>query len=160
MSKEIAGLVVKNIELQERIEALEAERERLWCTACGTVTRDRVCDCNREHNEMSREPHFVNYADAMQEAAHEQAQRIEALEAALRQRDEETKRFENGVNWQMEADRANRLYAAATVRIEALEAALREIRDQYLSPNQSSAIAKAALECISYIPVEPGVNVV
>lgn len=50
--------------------------ERLWCTACGTVTRDQTCDCNRWDNEMSREPHFVNYADAMQEAAHEQAQEL------------------------------------------------------------------------------------
>ncbi len=33
-----------------------------------------------------------------------------------------------------------------TARIEQLEAALREIKDQYLSPNQSSAIAKAALQ--------------
>jgi hypothetical protein len=57
--------------------------ERLWCTACGTVTRDSICDCNRWHNEMSREPHFVNYADAMQEAAHERAQQIEALVEAL-----------------------------------------------------------------------------
>ena len=30
-------------------------------------------------------------------------------------------------------------------RIEALEAALREIKDQYLTPDQSSAIARAAL---------------
>ena len=64
-------------EAADRIEALEAERERLWCTACGTVTRDKICDCNRWHNEMSREPHFVNYAD-------ERASGIEALEAALR----------------------------------------------------------------------------
>ncbi len=31
-------------------------------------------------------------------------------------------------------------------RIEKLEAALRDIKDQYLSPDQSSAIAKAALK--------------
>lgn len=39
--------------------------ERLWCTACGAVTRDRICDCNDypEGHEMRREPHFVNYAD-------------------------------------------------------------------------------------------------
>jgi hypothetical protein len=73
----------------EAIHAIDALKrvvimpERLWCKACGTVTRDQTCDCNRWHNEMSREPNFVNYADAMQETAHEQAQRIEALEAAL-----------------------------------------------------------------------------
>jgi uncharacterized coiled-coil protein SlyX len=33
----------------------------------------------------------------------------------------------------------------AWVRIEALEGCLREIKDQYLTPDQSSAIAKAAL---------------
>ena len=33
----------------------------------------------------------------------------------------------------------------AADRIEALEAALREIKDQYLTPDQSSAIARAAL---------------
>jgi len=38
--------------------------ERLWCSACGTVTRDMRCDCNRwpDGHEMKREPHFVNYA--------------------------------------------------------------------------------------------------
>jgi LmbE family N-acetylglucosaminyl deacetylase len=57
--------------------------ERLWCTACGTVTRDQTCDCNRWQNEMSREPQFVNYADAMQETAHEQSQQIDALVKAM-----------------------------------------------------------------------------
>lgn len=59
--------------------------ERMWCTACGTVTSDQFCDCNRYGvgHEMYREPNFVNYADAMQEAAHEQAQRVAVLERAL-----------------------------------------------------------------------------
>jgi hypothetical protein len=57
--------------------------ERLWCTACGTVTRDNRCDCNKWQNEMSREPQFVNYADAMQEAAHEQAQEVERLRKGI-----------------------------------------------------------------------------
>lgn len=59
--------------------------ERMWCQACGSVTRDLVCDCNRygAGHEMHREPNFVNYADAMQEAAHEQAQRVCVLEKAL-----------------------------------------------------------------------------
>ena len=58
------------------------------------------------------------------QAAHIQTLEVrnEQLEAALRQRDEETKRFESGVNWPMEAHRAN-------ARIEALEAALREIAE-------------------------------
>jgi chromosome segregation ATPase len=33
----------------------------------------------------------------------------------------------------------------ASARIKALEAALREIKDQYLTPDQSSAIARAVL---------------
>jgi len=53
--------------------------ERLWCTACGTVTRDHICDCNRWSTDMQRQPHFVNYADEMQKTAHEQAQEIERL---------------------------------------------------------------------------------
>ena len=59
--------------------------ERLWCSACGTVTRDMLCDCNRwpDGHEMKREPHFVNYADVMQETAREQAQQIDALMKAL-----------------------------------------------------------------------------
>ena len=60
--------------------------ERLWCTACGTVTRDQVCDCNRwfdKGHEMYRDPQFVNYADAMQETAHEQAQEIDKLREQL-----------------------------------------------------------------------------
>jgi hypothetical protein len=68
---------------------------------------------------------------AIVEDWHRQATRIEALEAALRQRDEETKRFENGVNWPMEAHRANRLYATAVDRIEALETALQQSVDDW-----------------------------
>jgi len=41
--------------------------ERLWCTACGTVTRDMICDCNRwpDGHEMKREPHFITYEGEM-----------------------------------------------------------------------------------------------
>ncbi|SRR6266700_4032792 len=41
--------------------------ERLWCTACGTVTRDMICDCNRwpDGHEMKREPHFITYEGKM-----------------------------------------------------------------------------------------------
>lgn len=51
---------------QERDE-LKADRERLWCTACGTVTRDQICDCNRWPHmaEAGHKPNFVNYTDAM-----------------------------------------------------------------------------------------------
>lgn len=61
--------------------------ERMWCTACGTVTPNGVCDCNRcgIGHEMHREPHFVNYADAMQEAAREQAQEAERLRSGIQQ---------------------------------------------------------------------------
>ncbi len=44
-----------------------------------------------------------------------------------------------------EAGMYQSLYEVARARIEALEAALREIKDQYLTPDQSSAIARAAL---------------
>src|ERR1700761_6938336 len=46
--------------------------ERLWCKACGTVTRRKVCDCNEYGvgHEMYREPNFVNYADSLAEDAH------------------------------------------------------------------------------------------
>ena|SRR5258707_10056577 len=59
--------------------------ERLWCLACGTVTRDMLCDCNRwpAGHEMMGKPNFVNYADEMQKTAHEQAQQIETLVNAL-----------------------------------------------------------------------------
>lgn len=35
----------------------------MWCSACGTVTSDGICDCNRwpVGHEMRREPHFVPY---------------------------------------------------------------------------------------------------
>ena len=42
-------------------------------------------------------------------------------------------------------DDFTKLMEEAADRIEALEAALREIKDQYLTPDQSSAIARAAL---------------
>ena len=59
--------------------------ERLWCMACGTVTRDMRCDCNQwpDGHEMMGTPNFVNYADEMQKTAHEQAQEIERLRTAL-----------------------------------------------------------------------------
>lgn len=39
--------------------------ERLWCTACGTVTRNKICDCNcyGVGHEMYREPNFVKYTE-------------------------------------------------------------------------------------------------
>ena len=72
--------------------------------------------------------------------------RIEALEAALRKRDEETKRFENGVNWQMEADRANRLHATAAARIEALEFEVEHERYNVEKTAQEAAKRIKALE--------------
>lgn len=66
VDRELAPLR-RAFESQEPPMSTEADivPERLWCTACGTVTRDRVCDCNDypEGHEMRREPHFVNYAD-------------------------------------------------------------------------------------------------
>lgn len=59
--------------------------ERLWCLACGTVTRDQRCDCNRygADHEMYRKPNFVNFADEMRKTAVEQAAQIDALVSAL-----------------------------------------------------------------------------
>lgn len=61
---------------------MSGQTERLWCTACGTVTRDMNCDCN-QYGQSPRVPNFVNYADAMQETAHEQSQQIDALVQAM-----------------------------------------------------------------------------
>jgi hypothetical protein len=58
--------------------------ERFWCTACGTVTRDMVCDCNR-YGRTDCKPNFVNYADAMQEEAFKLAAQVNTLRAALSQ---------------------------------------------------------------------------
>jgi hypothetical protein len=59
--------------------------ERMWCQNCGTVTSDGMCHCNEvgSVNETCA-PNFVNYADAMQEAAHEQAQKVGKLTLALK----------------------------------------------------------------------------
>ncbi len=57
--------------------------ERLWCTACGTVTRDLICDCNIWQNDASREPQFVNYADAMQKEARELIQEVHRLRQGI-----------------------------------------------------------------------------
>lgn len=47
--------------------------------------------------------------------------------------------------WQEIASQGIAIERALRIRIEVLEAALREIKDCLLSPDQSSAIAKAAL---------------
>lgn len=69
------------IRVKAEIERLRANQERMWCKACGTVTRDRQCDCTKFSDQDTQS--LVNYADAMQEAAHEEAQENERLRAAL-----------------------------------------------------------------------------
>lgn len=54
--------------------------ERLWCKACGTVTSDGVCDCNRWGGDYC-EPNFVNYADELQKIVTDQWQEIRRLRA-------------------------------------------------------------------------------
>lgn len=49
-------------EAVERAQKAEAERERLWCKACGTVSRDDTCDCTRMGTGTRR---AENYADAL-----------------------------------------------------------------------------------------------
>ena len=56
-----------------------ARKFAMWCTACGTVTRDGVCDCNRYGQD--RKPSFVNYADQNHKDLLEECDRAEALEA-------------------------------------------------------------------------------
>lgn len=43
--------------------AQEAQRERMWCLSCGTVSRDGSCDCKFTPDA---EPNWVNYADQLQ----------------------------------------------------------------------------------------------
>lgn len=65
--------------LSVRVKELEGNQERVWCTACGTVTRDKECDCTI-HELSCGEPNFVNYADAMRKeasAAHASATRLQ-----------------------------------------------------------------------------------
>lgn len=64
---QLDSLLKERDALQARVKELEANQERLWCTACGTVTRDQICDCNRwpHMTEAGHKPNFVNYADAM-----------------------------------------------------------------------------------------------
>jgi uncharacterized coiled-coil protein SlyX len=97
-------------------------------------------------DRMRKEIVQDNFVGLLDEAA----DRIEALEAALMAewaaRDDriealEAQIAEDTIRLKEDTD----VMVEATARIEALEAALREIKDQYLEPNQSSAIAKAAL---------------
>jgi hypothetical protein len=50
------------------------------------------------------------------------------------------------IDWQMEADRANRLYAASERRVIQLEAALREIGTLWGAGTYAKQIARAALD--------------
>jgi hypothetical protein len=43
-------------------DAAQQPTERMWCLACGTVTRTGICDCNR-YGQTECKPNFVNYAD-------------------------------------------------------------------------------------------------
>ena len=51
----------------------------------------------------------------------------------------------NELFWKLVAEDRGRIARDNADRVQVLEAALREIKDQLLSPDQSSAIAKAAL---------------
>jgi DNA repair exonuclease SbcCD ATPase subunit len=80
---------------------------------------------------MSREPNFVNYADAMQETAHEQAQRIEVLE------------------FEVEHERYNveKTAQEAAKRIKVLEAALKEAGEMWVrKDNRIEQLETALLE--------------
>lgn len=68
--------------LQTEIERLLANQERMWCKACGMVTRDRQCDCTKCSDQDTQS--LVNYADAMQKSAHEEAQENERLLGAIK----------------------------------------------------------------------------
>jgi hypothetical protein len=75
--------------------------ERLWCRTCGTVTRDRTCDCTEYHKVgSSLIPDFVNYADAMQEAAHAEAQKVAQLKAQVTELEKEIERLQVELRWE------------------------------------------------------------
>lgn len=59
--------------------------ERLVCLACGTVTRDQRCDCNRygAGHAMYREPRFVNFADQLLENLREEREAVDRALARL-----------------------------------------------------------------------------
>ena len=100
------------LEAANEIERLTAERERMWCKACGTVTRDGTCDCTKFPEYADRQQ-LVNYADAMAEDARELAvecDRLRAFEKSIAERNvelaDENKRlrqtmelFANPLNW-------------------------------------------------------------
>jgi hypothetical protein len=103
---------------------------------------------DQEAIPVEMRPAFEKMCNRLALAAEQYAApRIEALEAALitewAARDNRIEALE------AEVARLNsiieKMLNAEAARIEALEAALREIKDQYLTPQQSSAIAKAAL---------------
>lgn len=66
-------------EAADEIERLRATQERMWCTACGTVTLENLCDCNRWGGETAREPSFINYADAIEAKLERAAKALEKI---------------------------------------------------------------------------------
>ena len=46
---------------------LRANQERMWCKSCGTVTRERQCDCTT-FPENAHLQKLVNYADELLQA--------------------------------------------------------------------------------------------
>lgn len=72
---EIERLLNANSELDRKLEEAEDarnialkqltnERERMWCSTCGTVTRSGECDCTRMDTGTQN---FVNYADSLKD---------------------------------------------------------------------------------------------
>src|SRR5580765_812863 len=71
------------LEAQGEVERLRAERERMWCSACGTVTRDDQCDCTRYTDTGTQK--LVNYSDTLQADIQELSAENERLRAALQE---------------------------------------------------------------------------
>lgn len=78
---QLFALLRNNAEaLISRLEAAEAERERMWCQACGTVTRNHECDCT-QFGTNSGTQNLVNYADSLCSNIQNLQAELEAVEA-------------------------------------------------------------------------------
>lgn len=82
----IERLLADRATLTQALAEAETHRERQCCTACGTVTRDKTCDCNR-YGEDTGTQNLVNYADELQKEARRLCLELTEADNVIRQLD-------------------------------------------------------------------------
>lgn len=79
----LTALQAERDEMQSKLSAAEQKQERMWCLACGTLTRTGRCDCTKFPETVHKQK-LINYADEMNDQLRKAEARVGVLERALR----------------------------------------------------------------------------